>query len=258
MSVRSVLRWLKALLFPPICRVCGERQNIFAPLLPGPICSACAPRWASRMAKPCPECMRPRSRCLCAPTLLHEIGCEYMVKLSSYQPGSHDVTERLLLRCKDTNDRALFNYLASELTMPAFRALQACGAEWSETVVCHVPRRPGAVLTVGHDQAAMLARALSRQLERPHARVLRRTWGGGPQKELSAAARHLQAQRSYRLASKAVLTGKAVLLVDDICTTGATLAACAERLYAGGARAVIPICIASTPSGESGDSEQHL
>lgn len=256
MSARSVIRWLGGLLFPPICRVCGERQNIFAPLLPRPICSACAPRWASRMAKPCPACERPYSRCLCAPTVLHEVGCEHLVKLSSYHAARHDVTERLLLRCKDTNDRALFDYLASELTMPAFRALQACGVEWSETVVCHVPRRPGAVLTVGHDQAAMLARALSRRLERPYARMLRRAWGGGPQKKLTAAARRLQAERSYRLAPKADLQGKTVLLVDDICTTGATLAACAERLYEGGARAVIPICIASTPYCENEDREQ--
>ena len=196
------------------------------------------------MARACPQCARPYSHCSCLPDALREVGCERAVKLSSYRAVGRDVTERLVLRLKDVNDRALFDYLAAELTLPAFRALQDSGASLDGTVVCYAPRRRSATLAIGHDQAAGLARALSRRLGCPCLNVLCRKGSGKQQKDLSAAERLGVASKSYRLSKNACVSGKSVLLVDDICTTGATLGACAALLYEAGARAVIPVFVA--------------
>jgi predicted amidophosphoribosyltransferase len=40
------------------------------------------------------------------------------------------------------------------------------------------------------------------------------------------------------------LSGKQVLLIDDVCTTGSTLEACAMALYQGGVRAVRALTLA--------------
>jgi len=47
-------------------------------------------------------------------------------------------------------------------------------------------------------------------------------------------------------ASKQLLAGRSVLLVDDLMTTGATLAACARALRKGGVKTVYGMTLFST------------
>ncbi len=238
------MKWLAALLFPPICRGCGTRMSIFAPTLPQVLCPACAEKWRTISQERCERCGETRPRCLCAPEALRESGCARLVKLTRYRAGKRGVSERLILRAKDVNDRALFAHLASELMLPVFRALQESGGSLERTAVSYAPRRVGAVMTVGHDQARQLARALARQLGIPCVRSLRRIRGGAQQKELSADERKRSAEDSYAARPSAVWRARTVLLVDDICTTGATLAACARLLIENGATDVIAVCVA--------------
>lgn len=240
------MKWIEALLFPPICRVCGERMSIFAPTLPGVLCPDCAKAWREAAESVCPRCGESRSHCRCAPTALTAAGCDCLVKLTRYRAHQHGVPERLILRCKDVNDRALFAHLAAELMLPTFRALQASGTALEDVVLTYAPRRIGVAITVGHDQAKQLARALARGLGVPCVGALRRARDGAQQKELSAAERQENAAHSYAVRASEAWRGKTVLLVDDICTTGASLAACTHLLLEGGAAHVIAVCVAVT------------
>lgn len=240
------MKWLEALLFPPICRTCGERMNIFAPTLPQVLCPNCAEKWRVAADAPCPHCGKARPQCDCVPVALRRGGCDRLVKLTRYDADKHGVPEKLVLRCKDVNDRALFAHLAAELMLPTFRAVQASGATVEDTVVTYAPRRTGVALTVGHDQAKQLARALARGLGVPCVRALRRVRDGAQQKELSTAERRENAAQSYAVRPSDDWRGKTVLLVDDVCTTGASLAACTQLLLESGAARVIAVCVAVT------------
>src|SRR5207249_10623961 len=92
----------------------------------------------------------------------------------------------------------------------------------------------------GFDPAGALAAALARRLGRPLAPCLRRA--GGP-RQVGAGR---SARRRNRLAVTARDPPPHVLLVDDVHTTGATLAACTRALTGAGARVAAALTYART------------
>lgn len=91
----------------------------------------------------------------------------------------------------------------------------------------------------GYDQAELLARALAAELDRPAAPLLRKVRDTAAQSSLEDdGARAANAAGAYALADGAQARGKRVLLVDDIVTTGSTLASCARVLRDAGAEQV--------------------
>ena len=93
---------------------------------------------------------------------------------------------------------------------------------------------------------ALLARRLELLFHIPVETPLQTVRGSSPQKSMSRAERMQNAKNAYRCRSGADLSGKRVLLVDDIITTGATASACALELLKAGAVDVTVAAIAAT------------
>jgi predicted amidophosphoribosyltransferase len=106
---------------------------------------------------------------------------------------------------------------------------------WVPTIPAHRRRR-------GRDQAEALARSIAHRLGLP-ARPLLLRLPGPPQAGRSAGERRLGPPLSARGRSPA-----AVLVVDDVVTTGGSLAAAARALRAAGARTVGAAAVARTPA----------
>ena len=99
----------------------------------------------------------------------------------------------------------------------------------------------------GYDQCELLARALGRELGMPHRRVLRKHRHTPPQSGLhSLEERRANVLGAFRVCKNVDLRGKRVLLVDDICTTGATLNECARVLLTAGAKEVHGAAVAAS------------
>jgi ComF family protein len=98
----------------------------------------------------------------------------------------------------------------------------------------------------GFNQADLLARGLG--VHTVH--VLRRTRATRPQMSLQAHGRLGNVKNAFALLPswrrRWALTGRVLLLVDDVCTTGATLDECARVLKEGGAAEVRAVTVART------------
>ncbi len=113
-------------------------------------------------------------------------------------------------------------------------------------VLVPVPVHADRLRQRGFDQAELLARALSRLLDLPVTHAVRRAARTAAQHQLGRSARAGNVSAAFTLdaASAAAIAGRWAVLVDDVVTTGATLAGCARVLREGGAVAVSAICLA--------------
>jgi ComF family protein len=108
-----------------------------------------------------------------------------------------------------------------------------------------VPLHPGRERERGFNQAALLARGVARAWGCPvREDVLVRTRATASQTELDAPARRANVRDAFRARRPALVAGRHVVVVDDVCTTGATLSECARCLREAGARRVGVLTVA--------------
>ena len=199
-----------ALVFPTTCPVCGR---------PGP--APCPPCWA--WFKRAPSGAVPAGLASCRSLLLYE-----------------GAASDLIARLKYRNARAALAWLAAGM------AALVRAASWRVDVVTWAPTTPARRRERGFDQAELLARAVARELRLPCRRLLARL--PGPAQTGQPAAARWSAGVSF----VAVGAGRsppraAVLLVDDVLTTGATLTSAANVLSTAGVIQVNAVTAGRTP-----------
>lgn len=243
-AVSSPTAWLSAaidLVFPAICPVCDARLGAGRR---DPLCGACwaaiprlTPPWCDRCGLPFPTCA-PRdglaSTGLCQACATGAPGFAWARAAAPYE----GVVREALHAFKFGGRRAMARPLGDLVVETLGDAMPA-----NVEALVPVPLAPSRERDRGFNQAALLAERLGRRLAVPvETGWLRRTRATAPQTELSASARRANVRGAFS-ASPAV-AGRAVAVVDDVLTTGATAAECARALRAAGARRVGVITVA--------------
>src|SRR5688500_3916013 len=191
---------------------------------------------AATLAPCCAACARP----LDAP--LGSSVCAWCWQEAMAAAGRYDGALRQIVHAFKYEGRR-------SLARPLGAMLKASAAEWLHSVDCAVPvpLYPWRRLRRGFNQATDLAR----QLDLPVVHALWRTRATAPQTGLTAAARRRNVAGAFRLSPllsrrtrAALISGRVVVLVDDVMTTGATMQACAEVLAGAGAREVRMLTVA--------------
>jgi ComF family protein len=116
------------------------------------------------------------------------------------------------------------------------------GGEMLVPVPVHAERRRQR----GFDQAELLARAIAERLGLPALNALERVGRTAAQHQLGRRARQSNVGGAFAVAERHrdVVWGKWVVLIDDVITTGSTLAGCAGALYEAGSLAVSALTLA--------------
>jgi len=97
----------------------------------------------------------------------------------------------------------------------------------------------------GYNQSKLLAQVLGQQCRLPvWEDALTRTRQTRPQVELDAVDRRANVHEAFTASPR--VTGAQILLIDDVCTTGATMDACGIALKERGAQSVWGLAIART------------
>ncbi|MFN2195941.1 MAG: ComF family protein [Anaerolineales bacterium] len=120
-----------------------------------------------------------------------------------------------------------------------------CQAQtWNIEMVVPVPLSKARIKQRGYNQAAMIAYPLALALGRPYCnKALFRIRETRSQVGLSIQERFLNVENAFA-ASKPAITGKSILLIDDVTTTGSTLHACASALFSQEAKRVYCLTLA--------------
>lgn len=181
-------------------------------------------------AAPCADCARDL---VPAPPLPPPSGVDRCDVLLAYEGAGRELVARL----KYHNARSTLRWLAWQ--MAALVDADTQGLD----VVTWVPTSADRRRQRGFDQAELLARAIARRLHRPCRALLERR-PGPPQTGRSAVDR--RTGPALETGARRV-AGLRVLVVDDVITTGTTIAVASRALRGSGVSHVAAVAAARTP-----------
>jgi ComF family protein len=230
------------LLFPPLCAVCGRRG--------APLCANCLATVRPPDAQRC-------ARCNAALPAAQDALAGRCAACQAEPPGAlagvrvaaryEDTIRLAIIELKLHRERRLADPLGDLLAEVAYPLLPVVD------LVAPVPLHPTRQRERGFNQAELLAWRCGRRLGRPvRADLLARVRATPSQLRLSTAERHANMHNAFAATPGAAarVAGRTVLLVDDVCTSGATLAAAAEALHAAGTAAVWGVAVARSALGD--------
>lgn len=211
----KVIEALLNLLFPPKCPFCGKVQDV-----PGI----------------CPDCEKDLPWIPGAEALREGPGGLRCAGAVWYEKTVRDA----LLRLKFQG--------ASEIAEPLGELIARCAAEQfggEFDTVTWVPVSKKRLRKRGYDQSELLARSACRFWDIQPVRLLEKKVDNPAQSGIhDGAARRANVLGVYEAVGD--VAGKRILLIDDICTTGATLIECTRVLEDAGAEQVVCVAVALT------------
>ncbi|MEA3545544.1 MAG: ComF family protein [Thermodesulfobacteriota bacterium] len=223
--VRQLLWQLFKLFFPPACPLCSRTLPNDSPKI---FCADCWSGFRPLSDAHCPLCALPftgisNSSHLCGRCIKQLPTYEKVYAVGLYETSLRRAIHQFKFNHKVSLDRSLGKLLE-----------QAVDSNLHIDLVVPVPLHRKRLQQRNYNQALLLAREFARIRKVPVANdLLLKVNETNSQQGLSAKERVKNLQGAFTL--QGAITGKTILLVDDVMTTGATVETCSQVLIAGGA-----------------------
>ena len=214
MNIKTVINKIFDYLFPGKCACCGG------------ICGEAV----------CPACEKE--------LLAEEKGADIGIKrktgadaaVSAYRYGNKKLT-KAIFALKKKNSRALAGYFAAKL----YAAVKRAGLRFD--MITNAPRSGENTTLYGYDHVELVSKKLAALTNVKYMKCLAKKKGSAEQKTLDFEGRRKNSEGKYKVTVKGI--PRAILIVDDVCTSGETLKECITMLRRSGAETVFAVVIAN-------------
>lgn len=218
-----MIRKIISCLFPDLCLYCGDKIRGVA-LETRYLCPLCFSRIALAGGSTPPGAGRKRKPAY-----------DYLVCAALYREPL--ITLIKLFKYHE------YDYLAGFLGSLLADRITALGLPLKEFAgITSVPMHPAGIKERGYNQAAELAKILSKKTRLPYNELL--TVKQFKQPQALTAKEDRRANVADMFAVDTDITGQSIILVDDVYTSGATIDECSRVLKARGAKKIIAAALA--------------
>jgi ComF family protein len=140
-----------------------------------------------------------------------------------------------------------------------WRAVKPHAPAFALRVVVPVPLHPSRLAERGYNQSALVARPVAQRLGAPFwPMALVRVRDTPRQASLDRACRLTNVRGAFEVRQRERVRGRDILLVDDVCTTGATLDACSIAMRDAGVRSVAYAVVARSDWPQDQGAQQNV
>lgn len=233
----SIISSFLDLIYPPLCCLCRERlsnHNLFF------LCGECAGKIEYVRKPVCSVCGLPGTRGRCGEC----DGKNYSftrARASCLYSGSAAEVVKLFKYGKNL-------WLSKTVEKILGEGLDEKPELSSADVIVPVPLARAREKERGFNQSEILSRAAGRKLEKKvSVKNLIRFKNTPPQTSLPADERRKNISGIFRVKDRREFSGREVLLIDDVFTTGSTANECSKELLSAGARRVNVLTLARRP-----------
>lgn len=227
-SIKNLNTYILDILFPPVCISCHmpiDKQSDF-------LCRACFDKININMWLVCPLCGGKRitkSPCHHAPFVL-AAACAY-----------HEPIPALIHHYKYAGLEKLQTLLAALMITHIQRAV----SDISSYIITYIPLHPHKERMRGFNQSKKLAHIIAHYFSIPCFDLLAKTKHTEPQAKQKERIKRLENVRGcFECINPNDVRGKRILLIDDVCTSGATLWEAARVLQKNHPRTIVALTIA--------------
>lgn len=229
MNINAIMDRVLFTLSVPKCVCCKRRLSYGESAL----CLECSAEFHDFKTRNCSRCARVLNQCDCSSSFLEGHFVRRTVKCFRYL-GSETITSAnaLIYSLKRDNREDVLRICTSELAV----AIDNSVDNPESFIFTNVPRRKDAIVKYGIDHSELLARSLAKRFGAEYRRILK-SKAKKAQKSLEAEERFKNAE--FCIIDDRDITGRGVVIVDDIITSGASMSKAAVLIRSLGSKDIV-------------------